>query len=192
MNVSSYSNEAVRAFSNIARDRVVSSLGILRLVDHTINFLAGLQKSVRGDTEIAYQFVEFILADDKGIFIDEDEVIVGQLKQTQLNFEKTITRFREKCNSAFEDPNLTQQNRQCIVEEYDNTIKAFSDFVDALKALTEAIIEHDKELSPFTEEENRIDAQIANEQLTEIEKNPDLIVRDTELEARLKKLLSNA
>jgi hypothetical protein len=152
--------ESVRGFYENVSARNITSLEILRQVDEVVDWLSGMRKATSGDIEFAHNFAEVLKVTAFDREIDPDGIIASGLERANKAIDRLIEILQSRLQAAKDDPKLRGEHKQCVMDEYVQTIGCYTEMRDAINGLYSAIRKHDtsldKVIGPFDDVEELI------------------------------------
>jgi hypothetical protein len=146
MHCETYVSDAVRLYGQGASDKGDLSLSLLKAIDGTVEWLAGMQKEADGAVAVGSDILKTLQECDSERPLDPD----GKMRDLYLSGEgklrEVIDILKGKRESANRDLRLRGHHVESLVSEFDGAIQAISQLHDMCIALRWAVAEHDADL----------------------------------------------
>ena len=150
MHIECASTEEVRLVCEASAESSQRSLTLLRAVDMTIDALAWTEKQ----TESTVTFIEKVASSIKSCErtrpIDPDNIVTSAVLTSEETSIALYNILLEKKGHALAAAELDGDNKDAVVEAYNNSITAVADLHNAFVDLRWAIGEHDADLEEPT------------------------------------------
>lgn len=137
--------DAVRLYGQAASDRGSMSLSLLKAIDGTVEWLAGIQKDVAGGLDLGNALLRNLQNCERVRPFDPDGNIRNVYLTSESKLKEVILGLRAKRESALRDRRI-QGHVDELVSEFDSAIQTLSQFHDLCIAIRWAVAEHDADL----------------------------------------------
>ena len=138
--------DAVLFYGHSASDRGNLNLSLLKVVDGTVDWLAGIQKDTAGAVDLGRSLLQKLQQCERTQPLDPD----GEMRDVYLAGENKLRQVIEvlkaKRDAANRDRRILGHHFESLVSEFDAAIEAISQMHDLLVALRWAVSEHDADL----------------------------------------------
>jgi len=138
----------IRHYCDSMSNSSKADLGLLKAIDRTVDWLAGVQEKAAGELKILENIIEELIACDPETPIDSDDTICDSIENWGNALKESISILESKRFSAYNDPKLNGEHEESVTSEYELTIGTYQKLHDATVKLRWTIMEHDAEISP--------------------------------------------
>lgn len=137
--------DAVRLYGQTASDRGSMSLSLLKAIDGTVEWLAGIQKDIAGAFDLGNVLLRNLRKCERVHPLDQDGKVRDVYLIGESKLKEVIHGLKAKREAALRDRRI-QGHVDELVSEFDSAIQTLSQFHDLLIALRWAVAEYDADL----------------------------------------------